>query len=304
MSVMKPIILVVDDEYETIQVIESALSDEYRIITADNGKTALEKISLNPPDLVLLDLFMPEMDGIEFLKKAQSILNKYYIPVIAVTGYTEESKIEAFSLGCYDVIEKPFHLLQLKFKIKKVLQIREHLKTLKKKLYEEAERLKLAWEEAKRQSHYLNSIINAVDEGIRVVDLDFTVKLANAKMEKFFNIPVSEQIGKKCFVCSPVKDCHTPLCPIERIKVGETLVNREEFYGLPQKGVWIHNLSVPFKNEKGEIIGVIQTFHDITALKKVEEELRATVEELKNTQSFLVQQGKLMAIGQLGRYCS
>ncbi len=45
MSVMKPIILIVDDEYETIQVIEAALSDEYRIITADNGKTALEKIS-------------------------------------------------------------------------------------------------------------------------------------------------------------------------------------------------------------------------------------------------------------------
>ena len=125
---MKGTVLAIDDETASLKFIESALSKDYTILKAENGKQGLEKISLKLPDIILLDLNMPEMGGIEFLEKAQSTLKNHFIPVIMITGYpNEEQQIKAFSLGCYDFIGKPISLLELKLKVEKFLHIKRQV---------------------------------------------------------------------------------------------------------------------------------------------------------------------------------
>ncbi|MCD6319189.1 MAG: response regulator [Candidatus Desulfofervidaceae bacterium] len=298
---MNPIILVVDDNLDDLKFIKEALSDNYTVIESQDGKAALEKLASGLPDLILLDLKMPGMSGIEFLKETQAILKKHCIPIIVMTAYPDEwEKTKTFYLGCCDFIEKPLDLLTLKLKLQRLLQMKNCVKELKEELSKKAETIKLVLEDVQQQKNYLRSVIETISEGIWVLDLDFTVKLANRKMGELFGIPAKELVGKKCFDCFPSKCCHTPLCPINRIKAGEKYVGKEGPYVMATgEKVWLYKTAAPFKNEKGELIGVIQTFHDITPRKQVEEELKATVAKLKEAQSFIIQQGKLMAIGQL-----
>lgn len=117
-------ILIADDEKNMIWAMKRALKDEnYIIITASNGKEAIEKAKQYEPDLALLDLKMPEMDGIEALKIIKRFNNK--LPVIMITAHgTMETAIEAMKIGALDYISKPFDIEELKIQIRKALDIK------------------------------------------------------------------------------------------------------------------------------------------------------------------------------------
>jgi DNA-binding NtrC family response regulator len=119
---MSKTILVVDDEKEICTILSDNLSQEgYRVFTAYNGKTALELIRKEKPDLVLLDIKMPEMDGIEVLRRIKKMKKK--IVVIMLTAYgTLETARKAMKLGAYEYITKPFDLFLLKSIVKEVLK--------------------------------------------------------------------------------------------------------------------------------------------------------------------------------------
>ena len=114
-------ILIVDDEKDLCTILSDALSrDHYRVVTAFNGKTALQLAKKEKPDLILLDIKMPGMDGIEVLRKIKKM--KKEIVVIMFTGYgTLETAREAMKLGAYDYVTKPVDLLLLKSLMKEVL---------------------------------------------------------------------------------------------------------------------------------------------------------------------------------------
>lgn len=116
-------ILIADDEKNMIWAINRALKKEsYNIISASNGEKAVEKVKDEDPDLVLLDLRMPKMNGMEALKKIKNI-NKD-LPVIMITAHgTIESAIEAMKIGALDYISKPFDIEELKIQIRKALDI-------------------------------------------------------------------------------------------------------------------------------------------------------------------------------------
>jgi DNA-binding NtrC family response regulator len=119
---MSKTILVVDDEKEICTVLSDNLSQEgYRVFTANSGKTALELVKKEKPDLVLLDIRMPEMDGIEVLRRIKKM--KKEIVVIMLTAYgTLETARKAMKLGAYDYITKPFDLFSLKSIVKEGLK--------------------------------------------------------------------------------------------------------------------------------------------------------------------------------------
>lgn len=116
-------ILIVDDEKNMIWALKKALKNEsYTIITAYNGKDAVEMVKEQNPDLVLIDLRMPEMDGLEALEKIKKWNHK--ISVIMITAHgTMESAIEAMKMGALDYISKPFDIDELKIQIRKALDI-------------------------------------------------------------------------------------------------------------------------------------------------------------------------------------
>ncbi|MCP4110154.1 MAG: response regulator [Desulfobacteraceae bacterium] len=106
----KPDILIVDDEPENIRILATLLKEKYSPIAAINGLKALELVNKgNRPDLILLDVMMPEMDGYEVCNRLKSDKNTRNIPVIFITAKSEpEDEIRGLESGAVDYIRKPF----------------------------------------------------------------------------------------------------------------------------------------------------------------------------------------------------
>jgi len=112
-------VLVVDDTDLHIEILTSTLGNEYKIISASDGRTALEIISDNPPDIVLLDVMMPEMDGYEVCRLLKNNPKTRDIPVIFLTGMVSlQDKTKGFELGAVDYITKPFEIREVKARVK------------------------------------------------------------------------------------------------------------------------------------------------------------------------------------------
>jgi DNA-binding response OmpR family regulator len=114
-------ILVVDDKSSVRQLLQDYLSEQnYRIITADNGENALYTARRDPPDLILLDIMMPKMDGYQFLRRYRQ---ERSTPVIVITARQEETDaVLGLELGADDYIIKPFRMRELSARIQAVLR--------------------------------------------------------------------------------------------------------------------------------------------------------------------------------------
>jgi serine phosphatase RsbU (regulator of sigma subunit) len=130
----KPKILVVDDEPFNVDYLEQELEDsDYEIMVARNGREALEKIQSEPPDLVLLDIMMPVMDGFEVLSCLKSDPTRYDIPIIVISANSDmRSVVKGIELGAEDYLPKPFEPTLLHARIttsldKKRLRDLEHV---------------------------------------------------------------------------------------------------------------------------------------------------------------------------------
>ena len=128
----KPTILVVDDTPDNLILISQLLKQEYRIKLAQNGKKALEICcSDNPPDLVLLDIMMPDMDGFEVAKRMREHPNAETIPVIFVTAMTgNDARERGLDLGAVDFISKPIDSQQLLLRVRNFMRYVQMRKSL------------------------------------------------------------------------------------------------------------------------------------------------------------------------------
>nr|HID59100.1 sigma-54-dependent Fis family transcriptional regulator [Desulfobacterales bacterium] len=121
---MFPTVLIVDDETTILQSLGGILSDEgFDTITASNGYEALKKIAEDSPDIVLLDIWMPGMDGIETLKEIKK--ENPFLPVVIISGHgTIETAVKATKIGAYDFIEKPLAIEKVILTINNALNFR------------------------------------------------------------------------------------------------------------------------------------------------------------------------------------
>lgn len=118
-------ILVVDDQPENIHELLEALKDSYRIQVATNGSKALEIVEgTNPPDLILLDVIMPDMDGYEVCRRIQAQSQGNRIPIIFVTVIDDvKNKVKGFELGAADYITKPFDIDEVRARVRTHLEL-------------------------------------------------------------------------------------------------------------------------------------------------------------------------------------
>ncbi len=130
-SEKKSSILIVDDETINIQILKIALAD-YFIQSATNGLDALRiSQSQNPPDIILLDIMMPEMDGFQICRELKSNPQTVNIPIIFITALTEDKKEEkGLALGAVDYITKPFRIPIVQARVKNHLQLKKSLDIL------------------------------------------------------------------------------------------------------------------------------------------------------------------------------
>jgi len=128
-------ILVVDDTPANIQVLSSTLKSKgYQISVATNGKLALETLTRARPDLILLDVMMPELDGIETCRLLKASSEWRDIPVIFLTAKTEvEDIVKGFELGAVDYVAKPFNAHELLARVTTHLTLDQLRRTLAEK---------------------------------------------------------------------------------------------------------------------------------------------------------------------------
>lgn len=119
------VVLVVDDTPDTIRLISAILKDHYHVRVATSGTRGIELASANPPDLILLDVDMPEMDGYEACRRLKALEQVAAIPIIFLTGRTsEEDERRGLEIGAADYIAKPISPAILRARIETQLRLK------------------------------------------------------------------------------------------------------------------------------------------------------------------------------------
>jgi len=138
-------ILIVDDTPANIDVLAATLQNDYRIIVAKNGKRALQLAGgEDPPDLILLDIMMPEMDGYETCQRLKASARTRHIPVIFVTALSdEEDEARGLALGGVDYITKPFSLSLVQARVRNHIALKRHRDQLEELVQERTRELML-----------------------------------------------------------------------------------------------------------------------------------------------------------------
>ncbi|NEO81180.1 hybrid sensor histidine kinase/response regulator [Moorena sp. SIO4G3] len=118
-------ILAVDDSPDNLFLLQTLLEEEgYNITLAENGRVALEKIEISPPELVLLDVMMPEMDGFEVTKRIRTNPKLPFIPILLITAYDHPSVVKGLDMGADDFIRKPVEVDELLARVRSLLRLK------------------------------------------------------------------------------------------------------------------------------------------------------------------------------------
>lgn len=127
-----PKILIVDDNHHNLAVLSSILSQEgWQIAVASDGISAIEQLEYFLPDLILLDVMMPQMNGYETCQQIKANPNYSEIPIIFITALLDlEQKVKGFAVGAVDYIGKPFHIEEIIARVRVQLKLRQLTKVL------------------------------------------------------------------------------------------------------------------------------------------------------------------------------
>ena len=118
-------ILVVDDAPDNVLLVRAILEDEgYEISSADNGFSALAQIEKSPPDVVLLDVMMPEMDGYEVTQRIRQNAKLPFMPILLITAHDQASLVKGLDMGADDFIRKPFEIDELLARVRSLLRLK------------------------------------------------------------------------------------------------------------------------------------------------------------------------------------
>ena len=133
-------LLLVDDLPQNIRLLEAVLAPRgYAIVKAESGREALEKVTAEPVDLVLLDILMPEMDGYAVCRALREDPATQYLPVVMVTASGDQEKVAAIEAGADDFITKPFDQAELVARVSSLLRIKRYHDTIEAQAAELAE---------------------------------------------------------------------------------------------------------------------------------------------------------------------
>ena len=149
MTSTKGKILVVDDTPANLEVVEEILSDAgYGVVTAIDGPRALTRLETYRPDLLLLDIQMPGMDGFQVCQKVKAEPTLSEVPIIFLTALADvDSKVKGFQLGGVDYITKPFHQLEMLSRVATHLRLRRLNQSLEEAVSNRTLELEIALQE-------------------------------------------------------------------------------------------------------------------------------------------------------------
>jgi DNA-binding response OmpR family regulator len=245
----KPVILAVDDQLQNIELLEAYLVPQgYKIVKAASGQEALEKLSGNKIDLILLDIMMPKMSGLEMLEKLRADEKTRLIPVVMVTALKEtEDKVKALEAGCDDFISKPFDKVELLARVKSILKISDYLRQ-----FDEKEKFK--------------AVVDKISDGIAVCSPDYLIKDSNSAILKYLNIadPANVNLVETLFKNYSVSINKEALMDLTSARKTFDIVRQGSE---TTEALYLEaNLDV-IKNSAGKILSIVFILRDVTAAR-------------------------------------
>jgi CheY-like chemotaxis protein/DNA-binding CsgD family transcriptional regulator len=178
-------VLIVDDVPANVDVVLGFLNEAgYRVLVSDGGHRALEQLALTVPDIILLDLMMPGLDGIETCLRIKANQHWSQIPVIMMTAADELSKkLAAFAAGAVDFVTKPVQPEEVQARLQTHLQLRDLQKSLEQKNQELAEEVELRLDAEKQLESSLEQALAIVNPHGEVL---FATGQARVLLNTFF----------------------------------------------------------------------------------------------------------------------
>ncbi|MGQ4647275.1 response regulator [Lyngbya aestuarii] len=320
-SCTKENILVVDDTPVNLYLLTEMLSEQgYKVRVMPESSLAIKSALANPPDLILLDILMPQMDGYEVCRKLKANQLTKDIPVIFISALSEGfDKVKAFSAGGVDYITKPFLAEEVIARVESHLRLRNQEKQLVKqnaRLTQEIEERKLAEEKLQKSEANLIQAQRVAHVGNWEFDV-FTGKITWSE-EKFRIFGIDSTKPEPTFA-----ELMEIIHPNNRSQF-EQAVSRAISQGISYKidfrikrpdGElrYLESRGEPVFNNSGEVIQLFGTALDITERLQAQEELRRsemrerekavqlelTLKQLKSTQSQLIQTEKMSSLGRM-----
>lgn len=189
LNIMKKTILIVEDTLDLQLFLKDLLQEQYNVILAENGNEGYHYAKSNIPDLIISDIMMPELDGIEMCKKLQEEPLTQHIPIILLTAKNStHSKIEGLKSGAIEYINKPFNTNELLLKIQNILIAKEHIITKYRK--EAISRPEVTLEKSQDEIFLENLVANI---NLRLEDASFKMEELAAPLNMSYST-----IYRKC----------------------------------------------------------------------------------------------------------
>lgn len=221
-EIEKPRVLIVDDVESNRMILEAFLENDFQVMTAENGKVALNIMDRYQKELsvVLLDIIMPEMDGYEVLKNMAENQWLQELPVIVISGESDDGTIiKCFEMGASDYIRKPFANEIVLKRVKNVTRLYQRQKQLQKEIHQQIE-------ERERNSRILTGILSHVVEcrngesGPHVQHVERITELLLNRLEEITDLyPMSEEAKSQISSASALHD-------IGKMGIDEKILNK------------------------------------------------------------------------------
>lgn len=264
---MNEIVLIVDDEATNINIVaEILLHNNYEIRIATNGKTALEIIDKEKPDLILLDINMPEMNGYEVAQKIISSKNRKNIPFIFLTAENDsQSIVKGFSQGAIDYISKPFSKEELLARVSTHLKLHELKNSLKKTVDQLEDKINELDESQKE----FESIFNKSFNGIVLTDLDTNFLMTNDSFSRIIQYSKEELKNKSFYSLNREEDKDEVKQIVDKVLKNGYLENIKKIYKVKDKFIST-NISISLMPDKKRLLYNIS---DTSKLRKAESDI-------------------------------
>jgi len=269
-------VLVVDDQPSNLRFLSKLLTAQgYQVYQAICGQLALNVAIAHCPDLILLDIRMPEMNGYEVCRRLKATAETEQIPVIFLSVLDEmNDKLQAFRVGGADYITKPFQVEEVLARIDKQVGLQKLQQQLKEQNYQ-----------LQQSQSLLASILNSSLDGVVAYSavrnsegniVDFQWLLINPAAEKFYGLLLNEIVGKNLLAeLSQFRNNGLFDLYVSVVETGET-VDREFYYEHERDTiVWLHIVAVKLND------GLAVTFRNITDRKRAEIALRDSEERFR-----------------------
>lgn len=266
-------ILVVNDAPDQLEFAKFVLSDAgYRVVTASNGADALNIAGREQPDLVLSDVVMPAMDGIELCRQLRASSDLASTPVLLMSGLRKDSESATAGIraGADGYLEVPFDPIQLVSKVGRLLERRR------------------AEERVRRQLAFTQAITASLGEAVCAMDDEFLVTFMNPAAEAALGCPSESLLGKPIFEAVAIEDEDLTAampCPLlAALETGTTGRFESGVFRRRDGGRFPAAYTVSPIRSGAQIVGTVLAFHDITERARADERLRNEQRALKEAQ--------------------